>query len=72
MITKPPVKTLGEHNELAELAQQAGRLCAIELHKRFDPIYVDARDRIGALGPFSFFAAYMSQVCRAGAQPPDR
>ena len=39
LVTKPPVKTLREHNELAELARQAGRLCAIEVHKRFDPIY---------------------------------
>ncbi len=31
------------------------------MHKRFDPIYVDARDRIASLGDFSFLAAYMSQ-----------
>ena len=61
MITKPPVKTLKEHNELTALAATAGRLCAIEVHKRFDPIYVDARDRISSLGGFSFFTAYMSQ-----------
>ena len=61
LITKPPVKTLREHNELAGLARQAGRLCAIEVHKRLDPIYADARDRIAALGGFSFFSAYMSQ-----------
>ena len=42
LVTKPPVKTLREHNELAELARQAGRLCAIEVHKRFDPIYAGA------------------------------
>ena len=29
--------------------------------QRFDPIYVDARDRIKGLGPFSFFDAFMSQ-----------
>lgn len=34
---------------------------ALELHKRFDPIYTDARDRIQALGDFGFFNAYMSQ-----------
>ena len=72
MITKPPVKTLVEHNALAAEAATAERLAVVEVHKRYDPIYVDARDRIGALGPFSFFAAYMSQVRRAGAQPPDR
>ena len=26
LVTKPPVKTLREHNELADLARQAGRL----------------------------------------------
>ena len=61
LVTKPPVKTLKEHNDLAELARQAGRLCVIEVHKRFDPIYADARDRISALGGLSFFSAYMSQ-----------
>ena len=33
----------------------------MEVHKRWDPIYVDARDRIRGLGDFSFFQSYMSQ-----------
>ncbi len=61
LITKPPVKTLAEHAELAACAASAGRLAAVEVHKRFDPIYTDARDRIASLGPFSFFSSYMSQ-----------
>ena len=61
MITKPPVKTLEEHNKLAALAKEQGVLCCIEVHKRYDPIYRDARDRIQQLGAFSFFQAYMSQ-----------
>ena len=61
MITKPPVKTLAEHNALAAAAAEAGVLCVVEVHKRFDPIYRDARDRIASLGNFSFFQAYMSQ-----------
>ena len=61
MITKPPVKTLDEHNKLAALAKEQGVLCCIEVHKRYDPIYRDARDRIQQLGAFSFFQAYMSQ-----------
>ena len=36
-------------------------LVAVEVHKRWDPIYTDARDRIGKLGDFSFFNSYMSQ-----------
>jgi D-galacturonate reductase len=61
MITKPPVQTLADHLELTGLAAAANRLCVVEVHKRFDPIYVDARDRIAGLGPFSYFSAYMSQ-----------
>ena len=61
MITKPPVKTLEEHNKLAALAKEQGVLCCIEVHKRYDPMYRDARDRIQQLGAFSFFQAYMSQ-----------
>ena len=37
MITKPPVKTLEEHNKLAALAKEQGVLCCIEVHKRYDP-----------------------------------
>ena len=61
LITKPPVKTLSEHNELAAMAATADRLIAIEVHKRYDPMYADARDRMGALGAFSYFSSYMSQ-----------
>jgi len=61
MVTKPAVKTLEEHRALAAAAAEKGVLCAIEFHKRFDPIYSDACDKIQALGSFSFFQAYMSQ-----------
>lgn len=33
----------------------------VEVHKRYDPIYIDARDRIQNLGDFSYMYAYMSQ-----------
>lgn len=62
MITKPPVKTLQEHRALVETAKRNNVLCVAELHKRFDPFYLDARDRIRKnMGPFSYFWAYMSQ-----------
>ena len=62
LITKPPVKTLAEHNRLAAEARAANRLGVVEVHKRFDPIYTDARDQICAkLGDFSYFTAHMSQ-----------
>ena len=34
---------------------------AVEYHKRFDPIYSDARNRARGLGPFSYFYSYMAQ-----------
>ena len=61
LIAKPIVKTLAEHLELMRLAEQNGVLVAMEVHKRWDPIYRDARDRIRKLGDFSFFQSYMSQ-----------
>jgi len=61
LLTKPPVKTLEEHRSLAAAAADAGRLCAVEVHKRYDPIYRDARDRVPSLGAFSYFTAHMSQ-----------
>ncbi len=61
LIAKPVVKTLGEHLELIRAAEQQGVLVAMEVHKRWDPIYMDARDRIRDLGDFSFFQSYMSQ-----------
>ena len=62
LVTKPPVKTLAEHNALAAEAAAKQVLCSIEVHKRYDPIYIDARDRIASsLGDFSYFTAHMSQ-----------
>ncbi len=61
LVTKPVVKTLAEHAELAAAAAAAGVLVAVEVHKRWDPIYTDARDRLRKLGDFSYMTAYMSQ-----------
>jgi len=61
MATKPMVKTLKEHQSLVEKAKQKNVLLQIEVHKRFDPIYSDARMRIQDLGDFNFFTSYMSQ-----------
>ena len=61
LIAKPIVKTLSEHLMLAEAARRSGVLVAMEVHKRWDPIYADARDRIRQLGEFSFFSSFMSQ-----------
>ena len=32
-----------------------------EYHKRFDPIYSDARSRISSFGAFNHFSSYMAQ-----------
>ncbi len=61
MCTKPVVKTLADHRELYKLAHEKGLLLQIEVHKRFDPIYNDARQRIQQLGEFNHFVSYMSQ-----------
>lgn len=61
MVTKPIVKTLEEHRLLYEAAMETGVLVMVEVHKRFDPIYVDAKDRIANMGGFSYMYAYMSQ-----------
>lgn len=61
LIAKPLVKTVEQHLTLLEAARKHNVLVAMEVHKRWDPVYADARDRIRSLGDFSFFAAYMSQ-----------
>jgi D-galacturonate reductase len=61
LVTKPVVMTLAQHHALAAAAAAARVLVAVEVHKRWDPIYADARDRLRALGDFSQMHAYMSQ-----------
>ena len=55
LVTKPIALTLAHQAELAAAAEAAGVLCAGEFHKRWDPIYSDARDRLRRLGDMSFF-----------------
>jgi D-galacturonate reductase len=61
LIAKPIVQTLTDHLALQAAAEKHNVLVAMEVHKRWDPIYADARDRIRGLGDFSFFQSYMSQ-----------
>jgi D-galacturonate reductase len=44
-----------------DLAESKGLLLMLEVHKRFDPIYADAVDRIRTFGDFGYFVSYMSQ-----------
>ena len=61
LIAKPLVKTLEEHQQLLQAARQHQVLVGVEMHKRFDPMYADARDRARTYGDFSFMSSYMSQ-----------
>ena len=63
LIAKPVVQTLEDHDALIALSHKHQVLVAGELHKRWDPIYADASDRIssGTLGPLCYYYAYMSQ-----------
>ena len=61
LVTKPAVKTLEQHRILCEAAHKHNVLVAVEVHKRWDPMYTDARDKIKELGNFSYMYSYMSQ-----------
>ncbi|KAG1894828.1 uncharacterized protein F5891DRAFT_1060724 [Suillus fuscotomentosus] len=61
LVTKPATKLLSHHNELIAAARKHNVVCFVEHHKRFDPVYSDAKVRAQALGEFNFFNAWMSQ-----------
>lgn len=61
LVVKPLVKTLEEHQKLIVAGKEHNVLVAIEMHKRFDPMYSDARDRVRSFGDFSYMNSYMSQ-----------
>jgi D-galacturonate reductase len=64
MVTKPIVQTLEHHRILSDAARQHNVLVAVEVHKRWDPFYADARDRARSAefgGTFQYMYAYMSQ-----------
>lgn len=62
MVTKPIVQKLEHHQRLAKLAKEKNVLVAVEVHKRLDPFYADARDRArSSLGNMQYMYAYMSQ-----------
>jgi D-galacturonate reductase len=61
LITKPATKTLQDHKALIQAAKEKGVVCFVEHHKRFDPVYSDAKAKAKTLGEFNFFNAWMSQ-----------
>jgi D-galacturonate reductase len=61
LVAKPIVKTVEEHDSLIEISREKKSIIAMEVHKRWDPIYSDAREKMRDLGEFSYFSSYMSQ-----------
>lgn len=61
MVTKPIVQKIEHHLQIIEAARKKNVLVCVEVHKRYDPMYSDARNRIRQLGDFGYFASYMSQ-----------
>jgi len=61
LITKPATKTLSDHLVLQKAARKHNVLVYIEHHKRYDPVYWDARAKAATLGDFNYFYSYMSQ-----------
>ena len=61
LVAKPIVKTVGEHDSLIAISREKEVTIAMEVHKRWDPIYSDAREKLRHLGDFSYFSSYMSQ-----------
>ncbi|ETW87432.1 hypothetical protein HETIRDRAFT_469444 [Heterobasidion irregulare TC 32-1] len=61
LVTKPATQLLSHHLDLITLAKKNDVVCFVEHHKRFDPVYSDARARAAQLGEFNFFNAWMSQ-----------
>ena len=61
LLTKPAVKILDHHQHLIAEAEKQGVVVMVEHHKRFDPVYGDARAKIQGLGEFNYYYSYMSQ-----------
>ncbi|MDF1712939.1 MAG: Gfo/Idh/MocA family oxidoreductase [Akkermansiaceae bacterium] len=61
LVAKPIVKTVAEHDSLIAVSRTKGITIAMEVHKRWDPIYSDAREKLRKLGAFSYLTSYMSQ-----------
>ncbi|EEB94527.1 hypothetical protein MPER_06645, partial [Moniliophthora perniciosa FA553] len=62
LVTKPACQSyFSHHNELIAAAKKKNVVCFVEHHKRFDPVYSDARAKAATLGEFNFFQAWMSQ-----------
>ena len=62
MVTKPAVMTVAAHRTLIDAARKNNVLVLVEYHKRYDPIYADARQRVReTMGDFQYFVSHMTQ-----------
>jgi len=61
LITKPATKKLEDHLTLLEEAKKHKVFVYVEHHKRYDPVYWDAKAKAKTLGDFNYFYSYMSQ-----------
>eukprot|EP01067_Filipodium_phascolosomae_P000793 Filipodium_phascolosomae@DN1575_c0_g1_i1.p1 len=61
LLAKPSVHSVKDLWRLVEASNEAGVVVAVDYHKRWDPIYQDAVQRIRTLGDLNFFSSYMSQ-----------
>ncbi|KAH8927224.1 D-galacturonic acid reductase [Atractiella rhizophila] len=61
LVTKPATQLLSHHQELIAAAEKHGVFVMVEHHKRFDPVYGDAKAKAALLGEFNYFNSYMSQ-----------
>lgn len=55
------LQTLAQHATLVAGAGACGVVCAVEYHKRWDPIFADDVECIRRMGPFSYFYSAMTQ-----------
>jgi hypothetical protein len=63
LVTKPLVQSLHDHIRLNDIANANNVIVCTEVHKRYDPMYVDARDKVRAsCGLPSHMVSFMSQV----------
>lgn len=76
IVSSAPNQQLPFQYPLSSTQQPVGRCfllqLGVEYHKRFDPIYSDARNRARNLGPFSYFYSYMAQVRGGSDRTPGR
>ncbi|KAF4692714.1 hypothetical protein FOZ60_012827 [Perkinsus olseni] len=68
MITKPMVMTVEAHKRIIEAARKNGVYVQVEVHKRYDPVYADAREKIRDTENFGAFQHWDSVM----TQPRDQ